>query len=219
LGCVIPAFNAAATVGAVAAGLRYVFPECVVIGVDDGSRDGTSAVLAGCCDRALATADNEGKGAALRRGFGAALTLGCDAILTIDADGQHDPLYAPQLVAALAAADLVIGTRAIRTTAMPVGRRVTNALSVAATRRLVGAELGDVQSGYRAMRADLVRAIDARGDRYEFETDFLLRALRGGFRVASVSVPTLYGPPSHFREIRDGFRVVATFWRHAWTGA
>jgi hypothetical protein len=61
--------------------------------------------------------------------------------------------------------------------------------------------------------------VDARGDRYEFETDFLLRAARAGFRVAAVPVPTIYGPPSHFREMRDGLRVVDMFCRHAWGGA
>lgn len=219
IACVIPALDAASTVGAVADGLRAALPGAVVIGVDDGSSDATAAVLSAHCDRTIVLTRNEGKGAALRRGFAEALALGSDAVVTIDADGQHDPAYAGVLVQALGDADIVIGARRRTFTPMPLRRRVTNALSAVAARRLVGIDLADAQSGFRAMRAEVLRSVQGRGDRYEFETDFLLRAAHAGFRVATVPVPTIYGAPSHFREMRDGLRVVATFVRHALAGA
>ena len=212
--CVIPAFNAEGTVAQVIAGLRESLGHVIVVGVDDGSVDRTGDVLRARCDRALAFPDNRGKGAALRAGFLEALAMGGEVVLTIDADGQHDPACAPRLVDALGDADIVIGAR-VRAGTMPVRRRITNALSAAAARRLGGCDLADPQSGFRAMRASVLRAIRADGDRYEYETDFLIRAARAGFRIASVPVPTIYGPPSHFRELRDGLRVVATFCRHA----
>lgn len=212
--CVIPAYNAESTVAQVIATLRESLGQVVVVGVDDGSVDRTGDVLRARCDRALAFPDNRGKGAALRAGFLEALAMGGEAVLTIDADGQHDPACAPRLVDALGDADIVIGAR-VRAGTMPVRRRITNALSAAAARRLGGCDLADPQSGFRAMRASVLRAIRAVGDRYEYETDFLIRAARAGFRIASVPVPTIYGPPSHFRELRDGLRVVATFCRHA----
>jgi glycosyltransferase involved in cell wall biosynthesis len=217
--CVIPALNVESFVGVVIHGLRQSLPGAVIVGVDDGSSDATASVLREACDRVLLFTQNRGKGAALRAGIAEALSLGGDAILSLDADGQHDPAYAPALVAALDSADIVVGARRRHATEMPMRRRVTNALSVAAARRLAGCDLPDPQSGFRAMRATVARSVDARGDRYEFETDFLLRAARAGFRVAAVPVPTIYGPPSHFREMRDGLRVVAMFCRHAWGGA
>ena len=212
--CVIPAYNAAETVAQVIAGLRASLGRVAIVGVDDGSADSTEDELRTHCDRAIAFAGNRGKGAALQAGFHEALAMGADAVLTIDADGQHDASCAPRLVEALARADLVVGSR-VRAGTMPMRRRITNALSAAAARRLVGRDVADPQSGFRAMRASVLRAVRGVGDRYEFETDFLIRAARAGFRVTSVPVPTIYGPPSHFREVRDGLRVVATFCRHA----
>jgi dolichol-phosphate mannosyltransferase len=213
--CVIPALNAADSIEAVVGGLRAALPRAIIIGVNDGSSDETGALMLGVCDHALAFDRNRGKGVALRAGFAEALALGCDAVLAIDADGQHDPAYAPRLMAALDDADVVVGARRRSDGPMPLRRRMTNALSAAAARRLTGAELTDPQSGFRAIRANVVRGVHARGDRYEFETDFLLRAARAGFRITAVPIPTIYGAPSHFREMRDGFRVIATFCRHA----
>ncbi len=217
--CVIPALDAAATIGPVIRGLRLSMPGAIIIGVDDGSSDDTARAMDAECDRSIVLDENRGKGAALRAGFAEALALGSDVVVTVDADGQHDPACAPSLVAALVDADIVIGTRRRSVGLMPLRRRMTNALSAAAARRLGGCDLADPQSGFRAMRATVLRAVRARGDRYEFETDLLLRAARAGFRIAAVPIPTIYGPPSHFREMRDGFRVVATFCRHACGGA
>ena len=212
--CIIPALNAAPSVAGVARALRATLESAVLIGIDDGSSDDTRMVMRAHCDVAIAFPENRGKGAALRAGFAEALRIGARQVLTIDADGQHDPSYAPRLIDGLAAADVVVGSR-LRAGPMPLRRRVTNALSAAATRRLGGCTVPDPQSGFRAVRANVLRSVRAVGDRYEFETDFLIRAARAGFRIASVPVPTIYGPASHFREMRDGLRVVATFCRHA----
>jgi glycosyltransferase involved in cell wall biosynthesis len=212
--CVVPALDAAGTVGRIVRGLRAALPHALVVGVDDGSTDGTRAVLAAACDRVVAFDENRGKGAALRAGFDAARALGAEAVLTIDADGQHDPAFAPRILGALSRADLVIGTRDRRRTGMPVHRRVSNALSSAAISRCAGCPLPDSQSGYRAIRRELLDLVHAVGDRYEFETDFLIRAARAGWRIAGVPIPTIYGAPSHFREVRDAMRVIGTIWRH-----
>ncbi len=212
--CVIPAFRAEATVGGIVRALRRALPRATIIGVDDGSADGTARRLRLCADDVIVMPTNRGKGAALRAGFDRAVALGADAIVSIDADGQHDAALAPALLAALAHADLVLGARR-RSGAMPLGRRVTNGLSNAAVARLSGHSLPDTQSGFRAVRAAVVRAVRPAGDRYEFETEFLLMAARRGFRIATVPVPTVYGggAPSHFRPVRDGLRVARSFWR------
>ncbi|HWJ24415.1 MAG TPA: glycosyltransferase family 2 protein [Gemmatimonadaceae bacterium] len=211
---VIPAYQAAATLSAVVDGLRRALADAFVIAVDDGSTDDTHSVASQVCDEVLRFERNRGKGAALRAGIGAALRLGANAVVTIDADGQHDPVYAPALVTALAAADVAIGARARRGTTMPLSRRATNALSARAMSACAGSPIGDAQSGYRAMRRSVLEAVDARGDRYEYETDFLLRAGRLGYRIVDVPVSTLYGPPSHFRLVPDALLVMRSIWRH-----
>lgn len=212
--CVIPAFDAAGTLEAVASGLRASLPNAMLIAVDDGSSDHTYDVAQGICDRVVRLDVNHGKGAALRAGFVVALDACVASVLTIDADGQHDPARAPELLAALADADVVIGARERTRGVMPIGRRVTNALASAAVGAIVGVPVPDAQSGYRALRREVLEASHASGDRYEYETELLIEAVRGGFRIACVEVPTVYGAPSHFRTWDDSLRVVRTIWRH-----
>lgn len=217
IACVIPALNAAPTVSGVVRGLRAALPGSIIWVIDDGSADGTHRVAEGVADATIRFPYNRGKGAALRAGFSAALGRGVDVVLTIDADGQHDPRLAPALVDALAAADLAIGARDRRSPEMPMRRRLTNSLSAAAVARCIGRPVADAQSGFRAMRAGLVETIAPRGDRYEFETEFLILAARRGNRIAFVPIPTRYPAivPSQFRPVRDSARIVGTLWRFA----
>jgi len=99
-----------------------------------------------------------------------------------------------------------------------VGRRLTNALASRAVGAIVRVPVPDPQCGFRAMRRVVLERVHAPGDRYEFETEFLIRAARSGFTIVAVPVPTVYGAPSHFRAVRDTARVVRTIWRHR-TGA
>ena len=73
----------------------------------------------------------------------------------------------------------------------------------------------DAQSGFRAVRADVLRRVRPPGDRYEYETEFLIRAAREGFRIAAVPVATIYGTaPSHFRSFKDAMLVIRSIWRN-----
>jgi glycosyltransferase involved in cell wall biosynthesis len=217
--CVIPAYRAAGTLEQVVRALRAALPDARVIVVDDGSPDATAAVAYAVADRVIHLAYNQGKGAALRAGFADVLLGGDDVVLTLDADGQHDPACAPALLAALDEHDVVIGQRGRSGSTMPLGRRMTNVMSSLAIAHVAGIHLHDTQSGFRAIRRRVLEEVDARGDRYEFETDFLIRAARAGFRVANVGIPTVYGTTSHFRGMRDSARIVRAIWAHRRTSA
>ena len=212
--CVIPAYRAADTLTQVVLALRDAVPNARVIVVDDGSRDSTAAVAEAVADCAIPLPENRGKGAALRAGFTQALRFEDECVLTLDADGQHDPSYAPVLLAALHTHDVVIGQRVRSGSSMPLRRRMTNAMASMAIARVAGIRLDDTQSGFRAIRRGVLERVDARGDGYEFETDFLIRAGRAGFRVCNATIPTLYGVRSHFRGVRDSVRIVKTIWAH-----
>jgi glycosyltransferase involved in cell wall biosynthesis len=214
LAVVIPALDAELSIASVIRGLRQALPHVAVIVVDDGSSDRTRAVSEGLADATLGFSRNRGKGAALRAGIAAAVARNAAAILTMDADGQHDPAHAPALLDALVSADIAIGIRSRTGTAMPLRRRLTNTLASSAIGAIVGFPVPDSQSGFRAFRRSVLDAVSARGDRFEFETDFLIRAARAGCRIASVPVPTLYGARSHFRPVSDSVRIVHTIWRH-----
>ena len=210
----MPAFNAEKTLSPVVKGLRKALPDAHIIGVNDGSADGTGALLRSVCDRTIEFPTNRGKGAALQAGFAAALERRPDAVLTIDSDGQHDPAFAPSILAALGANHIAIGTRDLTGEQMPKHRRVANFLSSAATRLVSGGAVHDSQSGFRAIRREVLEEIRATGDRYEYETDFIIRAAHAGFTITNVPISTIYGPRSYFREFHDAMRVIGVLWGH-----
>lgn len=211
---IVPAYNSEPTLANVVKGVRRNLPRALIIGVDDGSTDGSRKLLRTVADETIEFDVNQGKGAALRAGFAKALEKGAAAVLTIDSDGQHDPAFAPEIVGALDRADIVIGTRDLSGAHVPKHRRIANMISSAATRAVSGGKVRDSQSGYRAMKAEVLRKVDAKGDRYEFETDFIIRAARAGFTTVNVPISTIYGSPSYFREFRDAWLVIKVLWRH-----
>src|SRR4051794_40118881 len=108
---VIPAWNEEASVGAVVTSVKAVDPTFDVLVVDDGSGDRTSVNAAACGAVVCRLPFNLGVGGAMRAGYRFALRHRYDVVVQVDADGQHDARYIPQLVAALDAADVVVGAR------------------------------------------------------------------------------------------------------------
>jgi glycosyltransferase involved in cell wall biosynthesis len=214
---VIPAREAALTVGSVVAGLRREVPALEVLVVDDGSTDTTSKEARAAGAAVVRHDVNQGKGAALQTGFDEALRRGADAVLALDADGQHDPAVAGSLLEALASADVVVGSRDSNRGAMPWIRRATNSFMTWVISGLAGRRIPDSQSGYRAIRAEVIRAVRPRSRRFEYESEFLIAAARAGFRIGGVPVPSLYNAPgSHIHPFRDTLRflrLVARVWR------
>lgn len=212
---VIPAKDAAATVRRIVAQLRETVPGIVVIVVDDGSRDATGEAARGAGAIVLRNERNRGKGAALQAGFDEAIHRGADIVLALDADGQHDVSVAPRLLAALEGTDLVVGSREGNRTGMPWIRRATNDVTTWWVSKLAGRRIPDSQSGYRAIRAGVLRAIRPRSRRFEYESEFLIAAARAGFRIVSVPVPTLYNAlGSHIDPFRDTLRFIRLVIRH-----
>jgi hypothetical protein len=139
-----------------------------------------------------------------------------DQVLTLDADGQHDPARAPELLHALDRFDVVIGSRDGDRTGMPWIRRATNSVMTRIVSALARHRIADTQSGYRAVRADVLRSVRPRSSRFEYESEFLIEAGRKGFSFGAVAIPTLYNAPgSHIDPFRDTlrfFRLVFRRW-------
>jgi glycosyltransferase involved in cell wall biosynthesis len=157
-----------------------------VIYVDDGSRDGTEAVLAG-----FAAADPRVRGASLRRNFGksAALATGFalargTLVATLDADLQDDPAELPRLAAALEQGlDLVSGWKQERQD--PLTKTVPSRLFNAVTSWVAGVRLHDFNCGLKLYRREVVESLEVYGELHRF-----LPALAHwrGFRVGEVPV-------------------------------
>lgn len=212
---VIPAKDAASTVGDVVRGIRAEAPGVDVIVVDDGSSDATGERAREAGARVVRHEVNRGKGAALQTGFDAALEAGADAVVALDADGQHDPAFAPRLLAALEGADVVVGSRNADRTGMPWIRKATNDVTSWWVSRLAGQRIEDSQSGYRAIQARVLRAVRPESRGFDYESEFLVSAARAGFRIGATPIPTLYNAPgSHIRPFRDTIRFIRFVLRH-----
>jgi glycosyltransferase involved in cell wall biosynthesis len=187
---VIPVYNERESVRPLAqellAVLRALGRRTEVLFVDDGSTDGTSEVLAD-----LAAAEPEIAVVRLRRNFGkaAALMAGFreargDAIVTIDGDLQDDPAEIPRLLAELeAGADLVSGWKRERQDSW--SKRAASRVFNAVTSRMSGVPLHDLNCGFKAYRAEVVRSLALTGDQYRY---IPVLAANEGFRVSEVPV-------------------------------
>ena len=113
---VIPTFNEADSLEAVVRGVRVAAPAAHLLVADDNSPDGTGQIadaLAASDDQVhvLHRTSKNGLGAAYLAGFRWGIARGYDVLVEMDADGSHQPQYLPELLAALADADVVIGSR------------------------------------------------------------------------------------------------------------
>ena len=213
---VIPAYNVAKSLGKLVLDLRKALPDVTVIVVDDGSTDGTSAVARRLPVHYLAHPQNQGKGAALQSGFARALHLNTDYILTLDGDGQHDPLQAPQLVevARRRGLDLVVGSRNYHLGNMPFHRYVSNRLTSFLISVRTRTRIRDSQSGYRLIRADILRAVKLSLRHFDLESELLIKASLAGYRIGETPVSTIYASSSSSAmRIIDVFRFVKLYWR------
>jgi glycosyltransferase involved in cell wall biosynthesis len=218
---VIPVYNEERLVLGVLRRVAAVQIEKELLVVNDCSRDGTAAVLARIeQDPALVTsADpsgrtqirifhqpvNRGKGAALRRGFSEARG---DVVVVQDADLEYDPHELPRLVARIARgdADVVYGTRFARGSAgFPFWHTAANRVLTAFSNLVTGLRLTDMETCYKVMRAELIRALPLREDRFGFEPEVtaLLAHLSRRRPVRIVEEPISYRP----RSVADGKKI------------
>lgn len=218
---IIPAYNAARTLPAV---VEEALAERVpVLVVDDGSTDGTAAGVAHLPVNLLVHPKNLGKGAALRTGFAWALKHGFSGMVTVDADGQHDISAIPRLAAAARSGnyDVLIASRRSQFEEMAGLRKVWNRFGVWCLRKRTGFAIEDSQSGFRYYSAPLVRGVKLVAQGYQLEMEILLKAWRHGFRIGSIPVPARVADgraTSHYRPVRDTWRISMTFLRYMYKG-
>jgi glycosyltransferase involved in cell wall biosynthesis len=214
---IVPAYEAARTVGAVVAGLTTRFAAAVgdgsVIVVDDGSTDATGSIAGSAGAEVLRHPTNRGKGAALRTGLEHARALGARMAVTVDADGQHLPEEALRLAEHDAPDDaLVLGVRDLVLAGAPKPNQFSNGISNYFLSLFTGRALHDTQCGLRRYPVAETLALGPRDDGYAFEAECVLRAARAGLRIVEVPVNVYYPPEServsHFHVVRDPARIV-----------
>jgi glycosyltransferase involved in cell wall biosynthesis len=218
---VIPALNAASSVGAVVRGCLEQMPDVVV--VDDGSTDGTAAASADAGALVLHHPLRRGKGGAMRTGFAWALERGFDGVIGVDADGQHLPGEIPKLLRCReeSGADLIIGGRSHLFAQMLPRRRLANQFSTWAIARFSRTAITDSQCGFRLYSSRLLRAVALRAEGFDMDSEVIVRAGLAGFKVAMTPIEMGFVDglsTSHYRAVRDTLRIAATVIRVRFAG-
>jgi glycosyltransferase involved in cell wall biosynthesis len=200
---VMPAFNAALTLGRTYEEVMAQGIVDVVIVVDDGSRDETVAVaksLPGVLVHQHPA--NRGYGGNQKTCYALALEAGADIVVMVHPDYQYTPRLIPAMASLIATGvyPCVLGSRILGGYAlrggMPVWKYVANRFLTAAENLVLGSKLSEFHTGYRAFSADLIRRLPLAScsDDFVFDNEMLTAILWTGATVAEVSCPTRYHP-------------------------
>jgi glycosyltransferase involved in cell wall biosynthesis len=221
LAVIMPVYNEQATVERAVARILAapIDMDIRILAVDDASTDGSFDLLT----RMAATdpritvvrhTANRGKGAAVRTAIGA-LPGDADIALIHDADLEYDPADYPRLVGPIrdGRADAVFGSRFIGSDAHRVlyfWHAIGNRVVTVASNMLTNLNLTDMECCLKAFRADVVRRLDLREDRFGIEPELVARAAKAGARVFEVGVSYAGRTYAEGKKIRwtDGFDAI-----------
>ena len=213
---IIPAYNEGYTIASVLINaLRYVDK---VIVCDDGSVDLTGEIAEKMGATVVRHKTNQGKGAAYKTGLRRAVQDEPDIVVCLDADGQHEPDKIPGLIRPILydEADLAIGTRFNKDARCeaPFHRRVGLKLIDVYSRRAMGCNVTDSQSGFRAFSSrmfEVMLSIESNG--FGLETEQIRVTTDNKFRIKEVPVEIKYKDvpkPSKNNPIAHGVEIIGT---------
>lgn len=189
--------------------------------VDDGSTDGTRAVLDKLNGkgkvRVILHERNQGKGAAVATGMKAATG---DVLLIQDADLEYDPRDYPNLLLPIieGRAEVVYGSRflgAPRRVAM-FWHQVANQLLTFMTNVLYDSILTDMETGYKVFKREVIENMKIRSQRFNFEPEFTAKILKRKRRI--FEVPITFNPRDYSEGkkigLKDAFEAVWALMRY-----
>jgi glycosyltransferase involved in cell wall biosynthesis len=193
-----------------------------IIVVDDCSKDGTQTLLrerlSSMIDRIIYHPVNQGKGAALRSGFAAATG---DFIVVQDADLEYSPEDYPLLLEPLMSgkADVVLGSRFMGGGPHRVlffWHMVGNKLLTLLSNMLTNINLTDVETGYKAFKAPLIKSIRIEENGFGVEPEIIAKLARTGCRIYEVGISYSGRTYAEGKKIswKDGFRAIYAIFKY-----
>lgn len=214
---VIPAYNEGKSIPTLIRKLKSFFDSKDIVVIDDGSEDNTYILAKKEGVNVIRHLKNQGKGRSLADGFQLALQKGYDGVITIDADLQHPVELIPRFLEEARFFDIVIGSRFENMSGMPWDRYFSNRVTSLVLSLLSGKHLEDTQSGYRYISTKVLKILKPTVSRFDFESEILFQAVKRGFRVGYVPLPTVYGVErSSIRKFRDTLRFIWLAVRLIW---
>ncbi len=196
--CIVPAHNEEATIGEVLDRLSTLDLDLQIIVVDDGSTDRTAEIaddFASWHPRTLVVRQpRSGKGAAIRAAIPAVTG---EIVVVQDADMEYDPVDVPALIEPIqrGVADVVYGSRFAGGRPQRVHRywhRLANRLLSLFTCVLFNATFSDIETGYKAIRADIFHTLDLRRSGFSIEIEFTAKVCKRKLRIYEIPI-SYYG--------------------------
>jgi glycosyltransferase involved in cell wall biosynthesis len=194
LSVVVPVYNEAATARHSIERIYTAGVDVEIVAVDDGSMDGTAAVLEGLRDEGLVHVlvkhdENRGKGAAVRTGIH---HCSGDLIVIQDADLEYDPKDLRRLMEPIldGRADAVLGSRFLGEThrVLYFWHRVGNGVLTLFSNALTDLNLTDMETCYKMARADLLKSLPLRARRFGIEPELVARLAQARARIYEVPI-------------------------------
>lgn len=204
---VIPAYNEEAVIGSILDQLLNMSEITEIVVVDDGSSDGTVDVVKTYEDKGVILRQhpyNIGNGAAVKTGV---RTVTGEIVVLMDADGQHPPSEIPAMLSYLDKYEMVVGARSQGTVSVWY-RDIANRVFSFYASYLVGYDIPDLTSGFRAIRTDKIRSfLYLFPNGFSYPTTITISMFRAGFPVKyhPFASPARVGT-SKVKIFRDGFR-------------
>ncbi len=202
---IIPTYNEAENLPKLVSALFSLpLPELDLLVVDDNSPDGTGQLAEDLAKQyslpsprieVLHRPSKQGLGTAYISGFRHSLRRGAEAMLQMDADFSHPAEKIPEMVAALAKADVVIGSRYVAggsvDEAWPIWRKALSAWGNFYARTILHLPVRDVTGGFRLWKREAVEAIPlekVKSNGYVFQVEMAYIALKLGFHFAEIPI-------------------------------
>ncbi len=193
----IPVYNEQRYLAGVLEAVRRYAGDILVI--DDGSTDGTAAILQDTPGLAVIThAENRGYGQSLIHAFQYANRHRFDWVITVDCDEQHEPAQIPEFVAAAAVddADVISGSRYLIShpdddDAPPERRRINMTIN-GLLEQILRLRVTDSFCGFKAHRVAAMARLDLDEPGYAFPLQFWVQCIRAGLRVREIPVRRIY---------------------------
>src|SRR3989442_9717285 len=212
---IVPAHNEAATIDEVLERVAALAFDKQVIVIDDGSTDGTGEIAerrAAANEILLLRQPNRGKGAAIRA---AIPHLDGEIAVIQDADMEYDPVDVPALIEPIerGVADVVFGSRLSRGKPQRaylfwhlLGNRFLSLL----TNVLFNTTLSDMETGYKAFRIEILRALDLRQNDFAIEPEITAKICKRKLRVYELPIAYYGRTYAEGKKItwRDGFKAI-----------
>jgi dolichol-phosphate mannosyltransferase len=197
---IVPTYNERENVARIIEAVLSQDSRLSVLIVDDGSPDGTGAIVDEIASRndrvhVLHRAKKMGLGTAYLAGFKWALARDFAYVFEMDADFSHDPGHLPEFLRAIADADLVLGSRyrngKVTVVNWPMTRLMLSYAANIYARTVTGLQLYDGTGGFKCFRRSVLEAIDlddVRSNGYAFQIEMSFRAWKKGFKISEISI-------------------------------